>query len=178
MRFKQHFLANNRKGYALTNACRVCFVIVAVILCPLLAYADFTGKVVGVIDGDSIRVMHEGKAEKVRLAGIDCPERKQAFGTKAKQATSNLSFGKAVYVEPIAKDRYGRTVAFITLPDGVRLNEELVKEGMCWWYRKYAPHNVRLKELEAVARGEKRGLWVEGKPVPPWEFRTEGKVRP
>lgn len=97
----------------------------------------------GAIDGDSIRVMHDGKAEQIRLAGIDCPERKQPFGTKAKRATLNISFGKVATVVPVAKDRYRRTVARVTLPNGVQLNEELVLQGMCWWYRKYAPHAYR-----------------------------------
>lgn len=115
--------------------------------------------------------MHNGMAEQIRLAGIDCPERMQPFSTKAKQATSTLSFGKEVTVEPDTKDRYGRTVALVRLPDGVQLNEELVRQGMCWWYRKYAPHDGRLRDLEDTARAEKRGLWIEGNPVPPWEFR-------
>ncbi len=142
--------------------------------------AEFTGKVVGIIDGDSIRVMHDGKAEQIRLAGIDCPERPQAFGTKAKQATSALSFGKEVTVEPIVKDRYGRTVANVRLADGLILNHELVERGMCWWYRKYAPNDERLKKLQETARSEKRGLWGDRNPVPPWEFRkmkqTSGSV--
>ena len=71
------------------------------VLSPFLTQADLVGKVVGVIDGDSIRVMREGKAEQNRLAGIDCPERKQAFGTKAKQAASALVFDKDVTVQPL-----------------------------------------------------------------------------
>ena len=104
-----------------------CTVTSVLAVSPILAYAEFTGKVVGVIDGDSIRVMHEGKAEQVRLAGIDCPERKQAFGSKAKQSTSALTFGKMVTVEPVAKDRYGRTVANVLLFKGRMLNHELLK---------------------------------------------------
>jgi endonuclease YncB( thermonuclease family) len=72
---------------------------------------DFTGKVVGVIDGDSIRVMHNGKAEQIRLNGIDCSEKRQAFGRRAKQATSSMLFGKAVTIKPKTQDRYGRTAA-------------------------------------------------------------------
>lgn len=153
--------------------------LLTIILClpPTLAYgADFSGKVVGVIDGDSLRVMHDGKAEQIRLYGIDCPERMQAFGTKAKEATSILSFGKDVTVQPITKDRYGRTVASVTFPNGAQLNEELVRQGMCWWYRKYAPHDERLRGFEETARVAKRGLWAEPHPVPPWEWRAA--IRP
>ena len=141
---------------------------------PLQCYGEgFIATVVGVIDGDSIRVLHNHQPEQIRLSGIDCPERKQAFGTKAKHATSMLAIGKHVTVQTVTKDRYKRTVATVTLPDGVQLNEELVRQGMCWWYRKYAPHNGRLQELEAVARSESRGLWVDKAPLPPWEFRSK-----
>ena len=93
---------------------------ITISLLPSLAIsADFTGKVVGVIDGDSIRVMHEGKAEQIRLSGVDCPEKGQAFGNSAKQATSSLSFGKDVSVQPMTTDRYGRTVATVGLPNGM-----------------------------------------------------------
>ena len=129
---------------------------------------DFTGKVVGIVDGDSIKVMHEGKAEQIRLSGIDCPEQGQAFGNKAKQATSSLSFGKEVKVQPKTTDRYGRTVAEVGLSDGMNLNQELVKQG---WCGSNAPNNQVLKNLERQARKQKLGLWVDPNPVPPWEFR-------
>jgi endonuclease YncB( thermonuclease family) len=79
---------------------------------------DFRGRVVGITDGDIISVMHSGKAEKIRLNGIDCPERGQPFATRAKEFTSSLAFGKEVTVKVKDKDRYGRTVADVILPDG------------------------------------------------------------
>lgn len=79
------------------------------------AFADFSGKVVAVTDGDTIKVMHEGKAEKIRLYGIDCPEKKQPFGNKAKQFTSDLAFGKIVTIRDKGKDRYGRTIGEVIL---------------------------------------------------------------
>jgi len=90
----------------------------------------FSGKVVGVKDGDTIVVMKDGAPVIIRLNGIDCPENGQDFGTKAKQATSELCFNKFVKVEVKELDRYGRTVATIILPDGKNLNEELVKSGL------------------------------------------------
>src|SRR5437773_3020072 len=90
------------------------------------AFADFSGRVVGVSDGDTITVMHNGRGEKIRLHGIDCPEKRQAFGTKAKQFTSEHAFGKNVTIKVKDTDRYGRTVGEVTLPDGKSLNEELV----------------------------------------------------
>ncbi len=72
--------------------------------------ADFTGRVVGVTDGDTITVLHKGKGERIQLHGIDCPEKRQAFGKRAKQFTSTLVFGKTVTVHVLDRDRYGRTV--------------------------------------------------------------------
>jgi endonuclease YncB( thermonuclease family) len=134
-------------------------------------YADFSGKVVGVLDGDSIRVMHNGKAEQVRLQGIDCPEKKQAFGTTAKQFTSEMVFGKGVTVKETGRDRYGRTLGDVVLPDGRNLNHEILKAGYAWWYRQYSK-DARLGDMEDEARLARRGLWAESEPVPPWEWRT------
>ncbi|MDA2912008.1 thermonuclease family protein, partial [Nitrospiraceae bacterium AH_259_D15_M11_P09] len=79
--------------------------------------ADFTGRVVGVADGDTITVLHNGKGERIRLHGIDCPEKRQAFGKRTKQFTSTLVFGNTVTVEVVDRDRYGRTVGVVLLPD-------------------------------------------------------------
>ena len=78
--------------------------------------------------------MHDKFAERIRLHGIDCPERKQAFGTKAKQVASELMFGREVTVKDHGRERFGRTIATVLLPDGTNVNHELVKEGWCWWY--------------------------------------------
>lgn len=139
---------------------------------PSLVHSqDFSGQVVGVIDGDSLRVMHNGRAKKVRLHGIDCPEKKQPFGQRAKQATSALSFGQHVTVRRAGKDRYGRTLGTVELPNGTNLNYELVRQGWCWWFRKYSPSDTELESLERAARQAKMGLWVDPRPVPPWEYR-------
>src|SRR5688572_22092718 len=76
-----------------------------------------------------------------------------------------------VTVKPRTKDNYGRTVAEVELPDGVNLNRQLVKDGCCWWFRKYAPNDEVLKGLEADARRQKLGLWADPNPVAPWDFR-------
>ena len=96
-------------------------------------------------------------AIKVRLHGIDCPEIGQDFGSRAKAFTSELVFGQVVKVVPWDTDRYGRTVADVILADGRILNHELVRAGLSWWYRKYAPDIGTLAELEAAARDAKRG---------------------
>ncbi len=92
--------------------------LLGLVFAPILAHAEFVGKVVGVIDGDSIRVMHEGKAEQILLLGIDCPEKGQPFGTRAKEYTSELAFGQDVTVYGEKRDRYGRRLAEVLLPDG------------------------------------------------------------
>jgi endonuclease YncB( thermonuclease family) len=145
--------------------------VVCIALIPSLAWA-WSGKVVGVIDGDSIKVLHDGRQEQIRLWGIDCPEKNQDFGTKAKQATSTLVFAKTVEVEPVTTDRYGRTVAFVRV--GVTLvNEELIRQGLAWVYTRYCDRPIcqGWKVLEAEAREKKRGLWSMSDAVPPWEFR-------
>jgi len=102
---------------------------------------EFTAKVVGVADGDTITVLRDRTQVRVRLDGIDCPESGQAFGSRAKAFTSELTFGKVVTVRPRNKDRYGRIVAEIVLADGRDVNHEFVRTGSAWWFRKYAPHD-------------------------------------
>lgn len=125
---------------------------------------------VNVIDGDSIRVMREGTAEQIRLMGVDCPEKRQPFGTRAKEYTSELAFGQDVTVYGDKRDRYGRRLAEVPLSGGRSLNQELIKAGLAWWFRKYSK-DLRLGELERQARVAKRGIWAERDPVPPWEWR-------
>lgn len=155
---------------------RFAWVLLLTVLLALPAFAgEFSGHVVGVIDGDTIDVLHNGKAERIRLSGIDCPEKRQAYGRKAKQAASALVFGKAVTLHTFGKDKYGRTIADVLLPDVMNVNQELVKQGWCWWYRKYAPGNTELERLEKEAREAGRGLWVDPGPVPPWVYRRAGR---
>lgn len=133
----------------------------------------WTGKVVGVSDGDTVTVMREGKGERIRLFGVDSPETGQAFGNRAKQLASELCFGKNVRVVPRDVDHYGRIVGEIVLEDGRNLNHELVAAGMAWWYRQYARNDKTLERLEQEARADKRGLWADPKPVAPWDWRKQ-----
>jgi endonuclease YncB( thermonuclease family) len=101
------------------------------LLAPLGAAADqFTGKVVGSADGDTVNVLRKGKAVKVRLHGVDTPERAQAFGTQARKLTGELAFQQVVTVVIRDTDRYGRVVGEVPLPDGRSINQELVKAGI------------------------------------------------
>jgi endonuclease YncB( thermonuclease family) len=147
----------------------------ALFLLPATA-AAWSGKVVGVIDGDSITVLHDGSQEQIRLYGIDCPEKRQEFGNRAKQLTSSLVFGKLVEVEPMTVDRYGRTVAFVRVGN-ILVNEELIRQGLAWVYIRYCDRPIcqEWKELEAEAKKARRGLWSMPNPVPPWEFRRRNR---
>jgi endonuclease YncB( thermonuclease family) len=136
-----------------------------------LAVAAFSGQVVSVLDGDTIEVLHNTHAERIRLNGIDCPEKGQAYGRRAKQTASELVFGKEVTLQTHGLDKYGRPIADVPLQDGTNVNHTLVKDGWCWWYRKYAPGNVELEMLEKEAREAKKGLWVDPAPIPPWVYR-------
>ncbi len=138
---------------------------------------EFTGLVVGVIDGDTIDVLHDDQAERVRLNGIDCPEKGQAYGKSAKRAASDLAFGREVIIQMHGHDKYKRIIGDVILPDGMNLNQELVRQGWCWWYRKYAPLNAELEQLEKSACEAKKGLWTELNPVPPWEWRHPYKEK-
>lgn len=147
------------------------------LLAPALLYA-WPAKVVGVSDGDTITVLRDGHDQvKVRLYGIDAPEKAQDFGTRAKQATSDLCFGRVVDVEPVDTDRYGRTVGLVTV-DGQSVNRELLAEGMAWVYPQYCrvPACTEWKAVENKARVGKVGLWSQPSPAPPWEWRNGEKA--
>lgn len=139
-------------------------------------YQQFSGVVVSIADGDTLTVLRAGRQEKVRLYGIDCPEKKQPFGTRARQFTGQLAFKKTVTVRVKDRDRYGRTVGEVVLPDGKVLNHELVREGLAWWYRDYAAGDVQLAWLEEEARSAGRGIWSDSRAVPPWEYRKRGRA--
>lgn len=147
---------------------------VALILTSPLTALAWTAKVVGVSDGDTIRVMHNGREEKIRLFGVDCPEKDQDFGNKAKRFTSDMVFGKTVEVEQVDRDQYGRTVAWVTV-DGRSLNKELLRAGLAWWYRSHARKDAELAQLENEARQNRLGLWSHRDPVPPWKFRRDNR---
>ncbi|MGI9191732.1 MAG: thermonuclease family protein [Chitinophagaceae bacterium] len=133
----------------------------------------FQGEVVAIKDGDTYEVLNNGKAQTIRLAHIDCPEKKQAFGSKAKMFASNLCFGKIVIVSSEGKmDRYKRLIAEVLLQDGTNVNQELVKNGLAWHFKKYSD-SKEYAELEIQARNNKVGLWRESNPIAPWDWRRK-----
>ena len=134
------------------------------------------GRVVGVTDGDTVTVLDADLVQhKIRLSGIDAPEKKQAYGQRSKESLSDLVFDKNVKVETDKKDRYGREVCKI-LVNGMDANLEQVTRGFAWHYKAYEREqsvNDRLLYTfaENEAKATKRGLWRDAEPIPPWEFR-------
>lgn len=135
-----------------------------------VATDTWTGKCIGVTDGDTITALRGTYAVKIRLHGIDTPERRQPFSSRARQFTAGLGFGKMVTVEPVDIDRYGRTVARIIV-DSLNVNHELVRAGMAWWFRKYAPNDREFERLESESRKARLGLRTNPNAVPAWEWR-------
>ena len=117
---------------------------------------------VGITDGDTITVLRDGKPEKIRLAGIDCPESRQPFGSKAKQFAADLCFGKEVTIAWTKRDRNGRILGMVAVGE-INFNHELLKAGLAWQFKKY-DKSKELAELEAAARKSKVGLWSDPPP--------------
>jgi len=152
---------------------RLIVLIITLILLPSTLWA-WQGKVIHIADGDTVTVLRDGKKVKVRLYGVDCPEKRQAYGTKAKRFTSDLAGMERVEVVPITVDRYGRTIAHVYIEgDGENLSEELVRNGYAWVYRKYCDRRICgfWLKLETKARMDELGLWADQNPVPPWDWR-------
>lgn len=147
------------------------FLILAFPLCLWSAQAEqVTGKVVSVLDGDTLVVLDESKRQhKIRLHQIDAPEKRQDYGTRSRQSLADLAFGKPVSVKIVARDRYGRKVGQV-LVDGLDVGLEQIRRGMAWVYRQYATDPVYFA-AEASARQKRLGLWVQPHPIPPWQWR-------
>lgn len=131
----------------------------------------FRSKVVGIMDGDTFKLLtKDSTTVKIRLANIDCPEKKQPFSAKAKQFVSEAIFSKHVTVQVLKKDRYRRLIANVFYEDSINLNHELVKHGLAWHYVKYSNDTI-LQSLEDKARLDRIGLWQDKNPIPPWDWR-------
>lgn len=158
------------------KTCMIGAFLLLVALSPAWA-SVLVGKVVAVADGDTITVLDESKIQhKIRLAGIDAPERRQPFGQRAKEQLSDLVFGKTVQVETEKVDRYGRQIGKV-LVNGRDANLVMVTSGMAWHYKKYQTEQTPSDRLlyasaEEDAREGRVGLWREAAPVEPWEWRS------
>ena len=155
---------------------RFLILILLLALTTALLADELRGKVVSIDDGDTITVLDENKKQnKVRLNGIDAPEKKQAFGTKSKARLGELVAGKDVVVEWKEKDKYGRIVGQVQ-QGPLDVNLQMVKEGLAWHYKKYSK-SAELGRAETEAKVGKKGLWADLNPVPPWEFRGDQKKK-
>jgi len=151
---------------------KISTVIIILILIPSFLYAgSWEGKVVGISDGDTIKVLKDGKQVKIRLASIDCPEKGQPYGQAAKKFTSKMVASKIVKIWETDTDRYGRIVGFVFVGDR-NLNKELLSAGLAWHYKNYS-RDPELAKLEFQARSKKIGLWAEPDPMKPWEWRKQ-----
>ena len=149
------------------------------ILLSVMASADanISGRVVGVADGDTLTVLDDANQQyKIRLAGIDAPEKVQPFGQVGKQRLAELCFNKHATVDVVNTDRYGRTVGDVTC-DGLHANAEMVRGGNAWVYRHYDKGFESFYALEEAAKEAKLGLWADDNPTPPWEWRHSRKLK-
>lgn len=150
--------------------------LLALTVCSL-AHADvISGRIVAISDGDTVTLLDSAKQQhKIRLAGIDAPEKKQPFGQRSKEHLSDLVFGKDVEADCVKVDRYKREVCKITV-NGTDANLEQIKAGLAWWYRSYAKDQSKVDRAayaaaEQEAKDAKRGLWGDVEAVAPWEWR-------
>lgn len=141
------------------------------------ALADFyTGRVVAVVDGDTVTVLDTARVQhRIRLSGIDAPEKRQPFGNVSRQHLGDLVFGRDVTVEYHKIDRYGRQLGKLLVAD-LDANLAQVRAGLAWHYKRYEgeqPHKDRVEysEAETEARTARRGLWRDFAPIAPWDFR-------
>jgi endonuclease YncB( thermonuclease family) len=159
------------KPYALFGAFLLCF--------SMVSGETITGKVVGIKDGDTIVVFEQNRQVIVRLAGIDAPEKKQAFGQRAKEAMSDCAFDKEAVVEWHKLDRYGRTIGK-AIVGGTDCGRQLLDKGLAWHYKAYSKEQTSedrhtYAESEVRAQQAQIGLWTDSNPEPPWEFRHRPK---
>ena len=141
----------------------------------LISQTFYNGKVIGIKDGDTVVVIDAANNQTtLRLAEVDCPEKKQAFGTKAKQFTSDAVYLKEVKYIVTDTDRYGRNIAKVYYDDNKYLSAEIIKNGFGWQYKKYSTSKL-LANLEQEAQTNKRGLWVDPNPIYPSDFRKNNK---
>ncbi len=135
-------------------------------------YTTQTGyKVIGVKDGDTVVILVSGGSLTVRLADVDCPEKKQPFGNVAKQYVANACYGKFITLEHKGKyDRNKRLIATVILPNGDNLNRLLVSKGLAWHFVKYSK-DESYAMLQEQAMQSRVGLWSLPNPVPPWVWR-------
>lgn len=157
----------------------LCAVLAALLAHP--AHAEQRrGKVVGVADGDTLTLLDEQRRQhRIRLDGIDAPERSQPFGQRARQSLASMAHGREALAECPKTDKYGRSVCRVVV-DGIDVGLEQVRRGLAWHYVRYAHEQSPLAReeyarAEQQARGERSGLWSYRDPTPPWDYRRAAR---
>ena len=145
-------------------------------LAEKLSNKTFSAKVIGISDGDTMEILYNNIPTKIRLAHIDCPEKrgKQSFGNNAKLALSDLCFGRSVTIKGEKYDRYKRLIAVVINDKNENVNQEMIKLGMAWHFTKYSQDPIYAK-LESQARKKRVGIWQDKNPIAPWLWREKKK---
>ena len=136
------------------------------------------GRIVGISDGDTVTLLDVNKVQhRIRIAGIDAPEKKQAFGTRSKSSLSDMAFNRAVEADCRKADRYQRQVCVVYV-NGKDIGLEQIRTGMAWWYREYSKEQTlherrEYEQAESQAQRRQLGIWSHSNPVPPWQWRRD-----
>lgn len=159
------------------NRDQVLVAITLILMTTATNAGTLTGLVVGVTDGDTLTLLVDRHQYKIRIGSIDAPERHQAWGDKSKLNLSRLSFSKTAVADCPKIDRWGRQICKVTV-NGVDIGLEQVKDGLAWWYRKYAKEQAAedqtiYENAELMSQLSRLGLWAETNPTPPWDFRRK-----
>jgi micrococcal nuclease len=168
---------NIQKLFVCASSLFVLFIVVACVdQSDSQVNLNATDTVVKIIDGDTYDVLIDGVQTRIRMEGIDAPERGMDFYKKSKEYLGELCIGQQVKVVGDEKDRYGRLIAKTYLEDGREVGEEMVKAGMAWHFKKYSSDKT-LNDLEILAREQRVGLWSMPEPIPPWEHRKQKRKK-
>lgn len=144
---------------------------IVLLIVPFFLFAEqIQGNVVRVLDGDTIEVLQDRTPVRIRLINIDAPEKKQPFGRWSTNQFKSLIAGQPVTVTYTQTDRYGRVLGRVVTTNGIEANRYMVQNGAAWVYDQYNT-DPSLPALQREAREQKRGLWADSQPVPPWEWR-------
>ncbi|EBC1407503.1 thermonuclease family protein [Salmonella enterica] len=144
---------------------------IVLLIAPFCLFAEqIQGNVVRVLDGDTIEVLQDRTPVRIRLINIDAPEKKQPFGRWSTNQLKSLIAGQPVTVTYTQTDRYGRVLGRVVTTNGIEANRYMVQNGAAWVYDQYNT-DPSLPALQREARAQKRGLWADSQPVPPWEWR-------
>lgn len=154
---------------------KLLFILLFVTLPILCSAQRFSVKVVGISDGDTFTCVNDNNLQlKIRIYGIDAPEKKQAFGNKSKEYLSSLVFGKRITIDVQSQDSWGRYIAYVYTSSNEDVSLLMIQSGMAWHFVKF-DNSPLYANAEIEARRHELGLWADKNPVAPWEFRAAKK---